>query len=455
MQLFKFFYCLILILVSCYNYSNAQQNPPPNILLITADDLGIQVGCYGDEIARTPRIDQLAQEGIQFTNAYVTQASCSPSRSSMLTGLYPHQNGHVGLSHRGFSMQDTIVTLPAMLKQAGYRTGIIGKLHVQPEKNFPFDFEFLKHGARETRDVRTVADSAAAFINRSDGAPFFLMVNYFDPHVKFIPQVEGVPEKPYQPDEIQPFPFQQIDTPEQRERIANFYSCVSRFDTGLGMLLDALAASGKDENTIVIFVGDHGAPFARGKTSCYESGLKIPFIVRWPGHVPQRMVEPAFVSTVDIVPTVLEAIQKEVPESLAGMSLSPLFQGKKENWRTHLYGEFFYHVKETYFPRYSVREDRYKLIFNLLDKQNPILSIDGDQAYKMSQEPAYECTLVREVFDRFANPPQYELYDLEKDPNEFHNLADDPAYADTLKEMQAQLQGWMSRTDALLVEGGE
>lgn len=420
----------------------------PNIILITADDLGEQVGCYGDKIARTPFLDQLAKEGMKFTNAYVAQASCSPSRSAMLTGLYPHQNGQIGLANRGFSMHDSIVTLPAMLKASGYRTGIIGKLHVNPEKSFPFD-DWPVRNARETRKVQMVADEAAKFIG-SDDQPFFLMVNYFDPHVDFVPQVEGLPAKPYQPGDIKPLPFQRIDTPAQRERIANFYSCIARLDTGLGMLMEALKKSGKAENTLVVYIGDHGAPFTRGKTSCYEAGLKIPFIVRWPGRVPAGKTEKNLVSTVDLVPTFLEAAQTKTTQTVAGASLTPLFRGETKGWRKHLFAEFQYHGdgEAAHFPRFSVRDARYKLVLNVLDKTNPIPGIDGDKAYQMSQQPEYEGTLVRAVFDRYLNPPKYELFDLQNDPNEFHNLAEVPRHAAKLKELQTSLYSWMKDTDA-------
>ncbi|HJN17287.1 MAG TPA: sulfatase-like hydrolase/transferase, partial [Armatimonadota bacterium] len=149
-----------------------------NILLITTDDMGPELGCYGDPFARTPNLDRLAADGTLFEQAYVTQASCSPSRSSMFTGLYPHQNGQVGLSHRHYSMRPGLPTLPKLLKGAGYRTGIIGKLHVAPAADLPFDMRSpLK--VQQTREVDRVADAASAFITDSPD-PFFLMVNYMD-----------------------------------------------------------------------------------------------------------------------------------------------------------------------------------------------------------------------------------------------------------------------------------
>jgi arylsulfatase A-like enzyme len=126
----------------------ARSAEPPNVLLITADDLGNQLSCYGDERLKTPRLDALASQGVRFTRAYVTQSSCSSSRASLLTGLYPHQNGQYGLAHLGFSMHPGQENLPALLKAAGYRTGIIGKLHVEPAAEFPFDWRPIPRNRR-------------------------------------------------------------------------------------------------------------------------------------------------------------------------------------------------------------------------------------------------------------------------------------------------------------------
>lgn len=160
--------------------------PPPSILLITADDLGVQVGCYGDKAARTPHLDALARRGRLFENAYVAQASCSPSRSAMFTGLYPHANGQYGLLNAGvgFELHEPIraCTIPALLKQAGYRTGILGKLHVGPESSFPFDtriraatLERLKDALlawrRETNDPLLTPEGMAQIAARETKNP--------------------------------------------------------------------------------------------------------------------------------------------------------------------------------------------------------------------------------------------------------------------------------------------
>ena len=424
--------------------NSAQQKP--NILLITADDHGIQLGCYGDEVARTPNLDQLAGQGVLFQNAYVTQASCSPSRSSILTGLYPHQSGQIGLSHRGFSMREGIPNLVAALKQNGYRTGILGKLHVQPESEYPFDLKLT--AAQPTRDVKWVADTAKVFLQSSED-PFFLYVNFCDPHVKFFKQVKGIPVDTYDSTMVKAFPWQGIDQPEELARIAGYYNCVARLDEGVGRLLKTVEELGVMDNTLVLYIGDHGAPFTRGKTSCYESGVQIPFIMKYENHVEENTQSDAFVSTLDILPTILDASQIDLHSSMEGNSLFKTLAGEEDATREYLFTEFTFHTHKNFSPRRAVRNKRYKLIHNLLpgEKAFPSTSVDGDVAYRLSRDKKYDGTKVRHAFDRLANPPEYELYDLQEDPHEFTNLADDAGYASELDELKTVLQNWREETD--------
>ncbi len=213
MNHFRILLCLLLV------GSHASHAKELNILLITADDMGLQLGCYGDKEIRTPALDQLASEGRLFENAYVAQPSCSSSRSAMFTGTYPHANGQYGLLNArvGFELHEKYrqQTIPALLKKKGYRTGIIGKLHVGPEKVFPFDTRFRG----DTRDVKSVAKQAGGFLTEGEG-PFFLMVNYSDPHVygrsprppkeAFPTQYKGVPENPVKMGEVSSFPLERL-----------------------------------------------------------------------------------------------------------------------------------------------------------------------------------------------------------------------------------------------------
>ncbi len=420
----------------------------PNILLIVSDDLGPHLGCYGDANAPTPHLDALAAGGCRFTQAYVTQASCSPSRSSMFTGLYPHQNGQIGLAHRGYSMCPGLPTLPALFKGAGYRTGVIGKVHVAPEDAFPFDLDRSKP-AWGTQNVQKTADLASEFMQAEDEAPFFLMVNYFDPHRPYddTGQIRGIPESPLGPDDVRPFPFLGLDTSRVRQETAAYYNAVRRVDAGVGLLLERLEQAGGVGNTLVLFLGDHGPPFTRAKTTCYEAGLRVPFLLRWPGHGEPGTTSDTLVSTVDILPTLLAAAGIEPPET-AGQSLLPWLTAGPPAGREVLCAEHTAHGPANYFPRRSIRGQRYKLILNLLaGRPNPVKGVDGCAAWQASRNPALEGSEIRGVYDTYHAPPAVELYDLEEDPNEFHNLAGRPEVAEVQARLLSQLEAWRRETN--------
>ena len=435
-----------------------------NVLFITTDDLGLQLSCYGETLIQTTNMDKLAASGVQFEIAYVAQASCSPSRSAMFTGLHTHSTGQYGLTNAGFALHPELrdKTIPNLLKPAGYRTGIIGKLHVAPEDSFQFDFRETDSG--KTREVRWVAQRVEQFLKQTGDQPFFLMVNYSDPHAfrrkedrrkwYFPPQVDGLPENPLPPGGKTLFAFQQIDTPEQRVRTAGYYNAVQRLDDGIGMLMDVLEKHNRREDTLVIFIGDHGPPFARGKTTVYESGIRVPFIVRWPG-VSRQMRSRAMVSTIDILPTILDATGVAPARKMHGRSLRPVLKNADAPWREYLVAEFHFHGGRPFYPRRAIRDHRYKLIHNLLaGKAKPSTGIDADPAYKVSQQPRYDGTPVRRAFDTFANPPELELYDLKNDPVEFNNLAGKPEYRTIQKRLAKALLEYRKQTDDPFLDPG-
>ncbi|MBM3891309.1 MAG: sulfatase, partial [Verrucomicrobia bacterium] len=268
--------------------SAAAASKKPNVLLITADDLGLLLSCYGEKRIATPKLDALAAEGVQFANAYVAQSSCSPSRAALLTGRWPHQNGQIGLAHLGFRMHPGQPTMPALLKAAGYRTGIIGKLHVEPAADFPFDWMPAKEktAAPPTRNVRWVAEQSREFFASAKalGQPFFYYVNYFDPHGPLneqTDQVAGLPEKPLTAADIkEPIPLNATDPSKNAMATARLLNTILRLDAGMGLLLDELKAAGFADNTLVVYVGDNGTAMPRGKTWSYETGVRVPMLVR-------------------------------------------------------------------------------------------------------------------------------------------------------------------------------
>jgi len=426
----------------------------PNVLLIVSEDNGPELSCYGDKNVRTLHLDELASQGVRFEHAFVTHPVCSCSRSSILTGLYPHRNGQIGLATHKYAMFRDFPNIPSVLRQHGYRTGIIGKLHVNPESAFPFDFhwndrQFISFGHR---DVRRIAQKADKFIAASD-EPFFLMVNYPDAHFPLLRQQNGIPQQPLTASDVEPLPFIGVDSPRLRQGAADYYNCLKRLDAGIGMLLDRLEKSGKANNTLVIYIGDHGAQFSRGKATCYEGGLRIPFIVRWPGKIKAGLVRNELISTIDILPTIIEAVGVSELPHLPGRSLLPLARGEDAEWRDYLFAERTAYSASTFYPQRTVRDSRYKLIVNLLhDRPNPVYDnyLHQRGSFFMygtnPEELASASEAVQRGYETWHNPPPVELYDLQAGPHEFVNLAGRPKFKKVQERLLAALSDWQRRT---------
>jgi len=422
-----------------------------NILFIVSEDNGPEIGCYGTPI-KTPHLDAMARRGVRFSNAYVAQAGCSPSRAAFLTGLYPHQNGQIGLATWKYAMYSSkIPNVVTTLKKAGYRTGIIGKLHVNPAGAFPFDFKAIPGANFSRRNMKAYAENAGKFFRAGD-KPFYLQVNHPDAHWPFLKQAGGRPAKPLTGKDVDALPYMGLKHRELKQLTADYYNCMMRLDSYIGDLLDALEKSGKADNTVVIYIGDHGADLLRGKRTCYEGGVKIPMIVHWPS-APAAQVRGELVSTLDLFPTFCDIAGVAPPPSLPGRSLQAIAKGQKPAWRKYLFTEYHVHSHHNPWPQRSVRNDRYKLIHNpLAGTVNPGYDFSfskrpksGEAALLAGAEPQ-----VKKAYALMKQPPEYELYDLKTDPFEFKNLADDPSHATHLKELAQQLKDWQKRTgDAL------
>ncbi|MCA9174327.1 MAG: sulfatase [Planctomycetales bacterium] len=430
----------------------------PNILLIVSEDNGPELGCYGDRFARTPNLDRLASQGTRFERAFVPYSVCSPSRAVFLTGLYPHQNGQIGLATHHFSLYDPATpNVFTLLKEAGYRTGLIGKLHVNPERAFPVDFRRITGANFGRRDVAEYSRAASEFFRESSDKPFFLSINYPDAHLPFHRQQFGRPAEPQTGADVEPLPWVGVDSPRLREVTADYYNCLERLDQGIGLLLDELRRSGHEQNTLVIYIGDHGAQFPRGKVSVYEGGLRIPFLVRWPSHARAGLSRRELVSTVDILPTVLAAagVSGETGKlELPGRDLQPLLAGQEVAWRQYIYGFTTGSFPFAFQLRWSIRDDRYKLLVNLV----PDLENLGAKAYLepdyivtvvsgfTPEEQASASPVVKAALSRFAKPPEFELYDLQSDPHEWENLADDPRHAPVKRRLIDALRAFREQT---------
>lgn len=448
----------ILVWFAIPGLSQTSEPPRPNILLIVSEDNGPELGCYGEPSVQTPILDQLAAEGVRFQNAYVAQPGCSQSRAAFLTGLYPHQNGQIGLATWKFRMyREDTPNIVRSLKSTGYRTGLIGKLHVNPKSAFPFDMKKIPSSNFGRSNLGAYARHAAEFFSASD-RPFFLSVNYPDAHRPFMPQVDGLPKHPLSADEIEPLAYFGLDTPDLRRQTAGHYNCMARLDSLIGELLAALDRSGKAKDTLIVYFGDHGADLLRGKRTCYEGGVRVPLIVKWPGKTAVGQVREELVSLIDLVPTLLQVSHAEPIEDLPGQSFLPLLRAGQAGDpsyrpRHHLFTEYHTHSAHNFFPQRTVRDGRYKLIENLMpDQENPGYAFTL-QRFFTDLPNAIETAppLVRDAYHRMKTPPRLELYDLKTDPYEFRNLAHDPNHAKKLAELQAALTQWREATaDPLL-----
>lgn len=423
-----------------------------NVLLLISDNqTWMDVGCYGNTVVKTPNIDQLARDGVRFRQAFATTASCGPSRAVMYSGLLTHSNGQYAHPHREHNQEirPDVTTVFEMLKGNGYRTGLIGKDHIRPLEKYPID-----HKPRiQSRDVIAMAKSADEFLAETKD-PFFLVMSFSDPHPVSIDGVAwGIPKKvngyspvAYDPDEIKVPPFLP-DNPNVREGIAGYYQQISRMDHGVGETLKALEKHGHAEDTLVIFISDHGTSEPGAMGTHYEPGVRVPFVVRNPKQKSRGLVNEALVAFTDITPTILDWTGTKFDGyPLHGRSLLPVLDSTDiEGWDYALLSHVGHDVFAHY-PMRTLRGQRYKLIWNILYGAEYPLPIDTVQrrTWVENRESGSE-VIGNRTIDQFLHRPQLELYDLEKDPWESSNLADDPAMAVIKEEMVQNLVGRLEK----------
>jgi len=404
-----------------------------NILLLISDDQGLDLGCYGVAI-KTPRLDRLARGGTLFRQGYAAVSSCSPSRAVINTGLYTHQNGMYGLQHdvHHQSLLPGIETLPSLLRAAGYATALVGKKHVGPDSAFPYETELVPERSG-IRDVRELAIAATSFIRASDDRPFFVTVAYSDPHRAAVDYGNdrlwpGVKPDRYDPRRLE-LPSHLPDLPAVRQDIAEYYESVSRLDAGVGMILDDLAASGRANDTLVIFLSDNGRPFPGAKTNFYDAGLHLPLIIHAPGSGPA--VNDAMVSWTDIAPTVLDwaGVAPPLAYKLSGSSLLPILGKANDPARDAIVASHDFHEINQYYPMRCIRTRTHNYILNLAYQlPYPIAGdVAGSPSWKaIAAGPA--ARLGKRTQAAYLQRPAEELYDLTRDPGELDNVAADPAY---------------------------
>ncbi len=434
----------------------------PNIVLFVTDDQSPDAGCYGNPVLQTPNLDALAADGTCFDLAFCTTASCSASRSVILTGWYNHANAQYGHEHsyHHFRTYDRVRSLPVLLGESGYRTARIGKYHVGPEEVYKFEQALPGN----SRNAVQMADNCRSFIEDADDRPFFLYFCTSDPHRSggSVPGAEhdpnpfgnrpggypGVRQVKYDPQDVQVHPFLP-DTPVCRAELAQYYQSVSRIDQGLGKLVGILKEAGVYDNTLIVYTSDHGIAFPGGKTTVYEGGLRVPMVVRAPDAARRGIRSAAMVSLVDLTPTLLD-FAKAVPDDYKfhGRSFRPVVDRTEVKGWDEVHASHTFHEITMYYPMRVVRDRRYKLIWNIAHGLAYPFASDlwaaptWQDVYRRGPDALYGKRTVQAYMHR----PPFELYDLREDPHEVNNLADDPRHAERLAEMKTRLKQFQQRT---------
>ncbi|WP_027965237.1 sulfatase family protein [Halalkalibacillus halophilus] len=408
----------------------------PNIVMMISHDSGRYLGTYGRNV-QTPEIDDLASSGIQFENYFCSQPQCSPSRASILTGKYGHNNGMTGLAHMGHSLHGDINTLPSKLKEAGYQTGLIGLYHESIEGEFsPERLGYEYYEQVEGNWADGVAGSFDTFLaERENERPFYLSLGFEETHRPF-DQYE-----PVDLDEVV-VPDYLPDTKEVRRDFAEFYRSAMDMDDAVGKIKKSLMKHGFDDNTIVIFTTDHGIAFPRAKGTLYDSGLETAFIMKFPsGMYDQGFKSEALLCNVDLMPTLLDVVNANTPVDLDGKSFLPLIEGKTEEGRDHFFAEMSWHDK--YHPMRGIRTKQYKYIRNF--EHGPKVYMPYDLHISLTGEA------VREAF--YKPNVSEELYDLYRDPHELVNIIDNPEFSDIKLDLRNKVKQWMEESDDPLLKG--
>jgi len=405
---------------------------PPNILYLNSHDTGRYVQPYGHSVP-TPNIQWLADQGVLFRNAFCAAPSCSGSRAALLTGTYCHQNGMMGLAHRGFELSQPHRHIVHTLSDAGYHTELIGEQHVS---DTPYTLGYdVVHEISDTT-VNSVAPAAIGALSDGIEEPFFLSVGFFETHRSFFAP-SSVRDRVYS----LPPPFLP-DTPEIRDDIAAYKASARSLDQGVGAVLNTLNETRLDRNTLVICTTDHGLAFPTAKASLLDRGIGVMLIMRGPGMPPGSAYD-ELVSHLDVFPTICEVAGIEPPGWLEGRSLVGLVNGAEEpGTRSEIFSELTYHA--AYEPQRAIRTERFKYVRRFDDYPLPVLPNCDDS-------PSKDAYLQRGWASRPVDRER--LHDLFFNPGEGRNSIDDPRYADVLTDLRGRLERWMVETDDPLLHG--
>ncbi len=414
-----------------------------NIIYIHTHDSGRYFEPYGAPV-HTPELMRFSERATLFRNAHCAGPTCSPSRSALLTGRYPHCNGMLGLAHRGFKLNDYSDHMVSFFNKNGYETTLSGIQHVAAETDWigyqrrigDTEFEMSHSFAFDTEsyDMGNAA-AAADYIREEHAGPFFLSFGMFNTH-RIFPE----PDENLRVENLS-VPATVRDTRANRMDMAGFHQSLTIVDRCVGKILDALDSSGEWNNSIVIFTTDHGMPFPGMKCNLNDTGTGVAFMMHYPGNPSAGKVCDAMISQLDLFPTLCDILDVSEPAGLQGRSFKPLFSNPEKTVRKEIFSEISFHA--AYEPVRSIRTEQYRLVVRFDQDLSPVpANTDGCPAKQDLIESNYFNNIILE---------EISLYDLKQDPRESRNLADKAEYREVLTELREKLHNWMIRTDDPLI----
>jgi len=426
-----------LILKSC-KYATAKERP--NVIFIIGDDISWDdFGCYGNSGIHTPNVDRLAADGIRFTSTFLTTSSCSPSRCSIITGRYPHNTGAPEL-HQPLPLDQ--LPFPLRLKQNGYWCGQAGKWHMGEDAKRAFD----EVRECDEEDQRTGAENEwlPLLKNRPKDKPFFIWLASVDAHR---PWDDKIFLERHEPSMAQ-VPEYLVDAQGTRQDLAKYYDEIARLDYYVGEIEKELEKQGLADNTIIIFTADNGRPFPRCKCRLYDSGIKPPFIVKWPKGIRNPgSVCSGLISSIDIAPTILDLCGIPAEDCIQGRSFASLLANPEKPFRQYVFSEHNWHDYEAL--ERMVRSKEYLYLINERPQYPNCAAADSIRSptHVDLNVRAQAGKLTEPQKDVFIAPrPRAELFDLKTDPDQYRNVAQDPDYAKALEHMRQIMARWREET---------
>ena len=466
MSLFQYRMICVFAAFVCVPSFVSAAHSRPNFLIITVDDMNCDsVGAFGCRLeGTTPHIDLLAESGLRFRYAHVQTGSCFPSRNVMFSGRYSHNTGVEGF----YQVKDASYPhLVDAMKAAGYFVAIRGKVsHSTPYQPYQWDADLtvIDGEKQHTKNARSYYRSTARGIEAAGAAekPFCLNINISDPHKPFYAMGKGgevvpdsnVPSRIYEPDEV-PIPGFLFDHPDVRKELAHYYSSVRRADDCVEQVMQALNESGLQDNTVIIFLSDHGMPLPFAKTAVWYHSTRTPLIVRWPGVTDKGHVdEDHMVSAVDLMPTILDIAGIKHPDGFDGRSFAGLLRGETQPDRDFVYTFHNENSGRNRSPMRSVQSKKYGYIFNPWSDGQRIFktATTGTITFRTMQKLAPVNKTIAARLNLFQHRVPEEFYDYANDPDARHNLIDDPRYADALKEHRAAMRRIMVESNDPLLD---